>query len=186
MNIKENIKSYFRVYSAIPVVSYKPLEYLEVKQDKPFIKPLTNGWIFICKLQTIGDFISFNESKNMILSEIERLNNVEKIDLLTRTAKIINYKLLIELLYQLSKKQYGFFKRIRYRKYLHKYLFNNFNIFLDIFKELLRFNTGLKKKQESIQKHAIFPKNVSLTFGGQHLEDLIRINPETGEKYFIH
>ena len=130
INLIQNILS---PYSNMIKTDFRPLEYIEVKQDKPLIVKLNERWIFKCSLQNINNFIKFNTSKNLILNQLNKLNEMNSNDLSVSSAKVISFKLIIRLLYEISKQEYkGFFKKRKYFKFLNKYFFDNLDILTDL------------------------------------------------------
>jgi hypothetical protein len=142
--------------------------------------------MFTTRLQKASNFITFNDNKNMILNQLNKLNELQTNDLMVQRAKIECYKSLIILLYEISAPD-GYFKCRKWYKYLYKKFINDVPLMIGVFKKVLEYNSGLKKKALNLLSFEIFKGNVSeMTTGGQLLSDLIRVNPETGEKYFIH
>ena len=182
------IKELLSPYYGIQKVNFRPLTYIEVEQDKLLIIKLNDKYIFKTKLQIADNFIKFNTSKNLILENLNRLNELNDNNTSIDIAKIVCFKTLIRLLYEISKQEYkGFFKKRKYHKFLNKYLFENTEILIDIFSKVLAYNSELKKKLENLLNFDIFKNNASeMTAGGIPLRDLIEINPETGEKSFKH
>lgn len=182
------IRQFFSPYINMVKTDFRPLEYIEVEEDKPLIVDLKNGFIFKTRLQIADNFIKFNTSKNLILQNLERLNELKDDSLMIDVSKIECFKTLIRLLYEISKQEYkGFFKKWKYYKYLNKYLLENIDILLDIFDKVLTYNSELKKKLENLLNFDIFKNNTSdLTASGASLQDLIRTDPITGERYFEH
>lgn len=186
MKVKDIIKLLISPYSDKVKVDFRPLEYIEVIRKKPLIKKLSDKYYFKCELKSINDFLLFNSSKTMIFKNINLFNEAVQDNEVYRS-KITLFKMLIKLLYEISKKEYnGFIAKYKYYKFLNKYLFNNIEILYEIVDNVLCYNTRLKKKALEIQNFDIF-QNVSLTtVGGQLLSDLVKIDQETGKKYLKH
>lgn len=166
---------------------FRPLEYIEVEQNKPLVIKLNDRFIFKTHLQRADLFINFNTNKNIILEELDKLNEMDGNDLTVQVAKIACFQKLIHLLYGISFEFYGYFKRKKYYKFLNKYLIENTDILMDVLKKVLLFNSDLKKKLQEVQNIDIFKGSVSdMTAGGQSLKDLIVVDPNTGEKHFKH
>lgn len=175
-------------YSNMVKIDFKPLEYIEVKEDKPLIIKLNEKYMFKCNLSNISNFIKFCGSKDIILDNIDRLNKMNDNSKVIGYSKILHFKLLINLLYEISKNTYKTrFGKFMYKRFLDKYLFDNLNVLFDIMEKLINHQTMLKKKQEFIRNIDIFNNVYSdLTIGGLPLKDLIKVDPITGEKSFIH
>jgi len=185
INLIQNILSPY--FNAVKV-DFKPLEYIEVKQDKPLIIKLTDKYFFKCCLQSPDDFINFNASKNIVLNQLEKLNDLKSNDIQVSRAKVLSFRLIIRLLFEISKKEYkGFFAKRKYYKFLNKYLFDNIEILIKIFDTVLRYNVTLKKKLQNLLNFQIFGEDASeTTVGGVPLKDLIVTDPVTGKKHFKH
>ena len=167
-------------------VDFKPMTYLEIEQDKPLLIKLDDSNVFETRLMIAGDFIKFNTSKNIILDRLEKLNESKSDSFVISASKVECFRLIVDLLYEISKPK-GYFKKRRYYRYLHKKLMNDISFLMDIFDKVLRYNTELKKKAENLLSFDIFSENGSEeTAGGQLLADLIKTDPKTGEKYFEH
>lgn len=169
-------------------VDFKPLEYIEVKHGKPLIIKLNDKWMMRTELQIADNFLKFNTSKNIILDNLDRLNNIKNDSKTMSLAKILCYKQLIRLLYEISKNNYkGFFKRRKYYKFLMKFFMADVEMLINAFQKILDYNTELKKKLQNLRSTELFRKGVlDTTVGGQSLQDLIIVDPVTGEKRFKH
>ncbi len=185
--LKNIFKTYSDIYSDKVKVDFRPMEYIEIKMNKPLIIKLNEKYVFLCKLSTAEELIKFNDSKNLILDNLERLNNIKTDSMTLKYSKVLHFKLLIRLLYEISKNNYkGRFAKWKYRRFFDKYLLNNIPILIEIFKNVLNYETQLKKKQEFIRNLDIFNNVYSdMTIGGISLKELIKVDPETGEKYFV-
>jgi hypothetical protein len=185
MNIISNI---FSPYFGMQKIDFRPLTYIEVEQGKELIVRLDDKYAFKTKLQIADNFIKFNTSKDIILKQLDRLNELKSDDRKVYEAKIQCYKVLIRLLYEISKDNYkGFFAKRKYYKYLNKLFLNDIKLMTNVFQSVLDYNTDLKKKLKKLQNTKIFKSSVSdMTTGGQSLQDLIEIDPNTGEKRFKH
>lgn len=186
MKISDILKLLASPYSDKIKVDFRPLEYIEVQRDKPLIIKLNEKYLFRCELKSINDFLLFNDSKTMILKNLELLNSQGNSDVINRS-KVTLFKMLIKILYEISKREYkGFIQKYKYYKFLNKFFFDDLETMYKVTDAVLRYNSRLKKKALEIQNFDIF-QNVSLTTaGGQQLSDLLRTDPKTGKKYLIH
>ena len=180
------LKSNLDQYSNMVKTDIRPLEYIEIKKDKPLIIKLNKKYMFKCGINSISEFIAFNDSKNIIFKKLDELNSMEN-NKYTQITKIIYYRMLIDLLYEISKSNYkGRIRKYYYKKFMVKYLLDNYEAMLEILKNVLNFNSMLKKKQQYIQSIDIYNNVYSdLSIGGLSLRELIRVDPKTGEKYFV-
>ncbi len=175
-------------YATMQKVDFKPLQYIEVEQGKPLIIKLNEKFIFRTELQIAKNFIKFNTSKNILIDQLDKLNKIDDSSFIVSSAKVICFKTLIRLLFEISKQQYpGFFKRRKYFKFLNKLFLTDIEFMINVLQKVLDYNSDLKKKLENLQNTEIF-KNASsdMTAGGVPLQDLIEIDPDTGEKHFKH
>ncbi len=142
--------------------------------------------MFRCELQSIDDFLLFNESKTIIFKNLETLNDKGEHKIISES-KITLFKMLIKVLYEISKREYrGFIAKYKYFKFLNKFLFDNIEILYEITDKVLRYNSRLKKKALNLLNFQIFQTESLMTAGGQQLSDLLRTDPKTGEKYLEH
>ncbi len=164
---------------------FRPLEYIEVKQDKPLIIKLNDKYSFECKLSSVNHMVLFDANMKTITNNIDMLNKMDN-SIEVNVSKINCFKLIIDILYEISKNKYeGYFAKRKYLKFLYTYLMDNVNILLDIIQKLYDYNTMLKKKLEKIQNIDIL-QNASLETGfDAYLKTLIRVDAQ-GNKYFIH
>ena len=186
MKITEFIKTILSPYSDKVKTDFKPLEYIEVMRSKPLIIKLSEKYMFKCELQSINDFLLFNESKTIIFKNLETLNDKGE-HLVISQSKIVLFKMLIKVLFEISKREYnGVIAKYRYFKFLNKYLFDNIEVLYDITDKVLRYNSRLKKKALNLLNFQIFQSESLMTAGGQQLSDLLKTDPVTGEKSLKH
>ena len=69
---------------------------------------------------------------------------------------------------------------------MNKYFFEHHEVMIDVFSQVITFNTERKKKLKILQDLGMFGENVLLMTGGQSLQDLTIIDPVTGEKRLKH
>jgi len=177
------------IYSDKIQRDFQPLEYIEIKQKKKLIIKLNDDWAFSCNLDNFYDFIKFNAVKTQAIGSIEKLNDLDDSANVTGL-KIANYRLLITMLYEISKNHFihKYPKttnkvREKYRAFLEEYLIDQNNM-VQVFTKVLRYNTELKKKLQVLMNFQIFNSDASMTIGGRQLSDYIKIDPQTGEKSF--
>ncbi|KKK95415.1 hypothetical protein LCGC14_2673030 [marine sediment metagenome] len=182
------IRQLLSPYLNMQKVDFRPLEYIEVEQGKPLIIKLNDKFIFKAELQIAENFIKFNTSKNIMFDNLDKLNKINDDSLEVNIAKVSCYNVLIKLLYEISKNNYdGFFKRRKYYKFLSKLFLKDIVLMINVFTKVLAYNSDLKKKLEDLRNIKIFSSDASeLTAGGQPLQDLIEVDPSTGEKRFKH
>lgn len=167
---------------ALLKVDYRPLEYIEVQQGKPLNVLIEPGLVLTFHLQTIKDFIYFNENYKILFNLIERVNDMAIPN--KDQVKIAYFIKLIELLFDMVKSQYGFFARRRLLKRMKLILLNDITRLIDIYDNILRYNSEVKKKLSRLQSFDIWGGNASWTIGGRPLSAFTRTN-EKGEKYLI-
>lgn len=164
----------------------KPLTYIEVEQNEPLNIKLDDKHMYTCKLQIAQNFIIFNSNKNIIMERLDRLNELKSTDNKVIIAKVLCYKMLNQLLFQISKPK-GIINTIKWYRYLHKLFINDIDLMISVFKKVLEYNSDLKKKALNLQSFEIFQNNASdMTAGGVPLKDLIIVDPITGAKSFKH
>jgi len=184
----KELKYLFSPYFNTVKVDFKPLEYIEVETGKPLLIKLNDKYIFKTNLQKAMNLIKFNTSKNIILSTITLLNDSDDFKAEMGQLQMNNYQLLIRLLFEISKENHkGYFAKKKYYKFLNKFLLDDIELLLNIFKKVLIYNSDLKKKALKVQNMDIFKGTVlDTTTGGQSLSALIKTDQKTGEKSFIH
>jgi hypothetical protein len=173
-------------FTKMQKTKFKPLTYIECIQDKPLNIKLDEEHFFETNLQIASNFINFNTNKNIVMGRLEELNKLKETNDAIDAMKVECYSALIDLLYDISKPEKEDEQKI-YFKYLHKLFMSNLGLMTDVFTKVLEYNSRLKKKLENLRTLEVFPKSVSdTTAGGVSLSELIREDPKTGEKYFVH
>lgn len=167
-------------------VEFQPLTYIEVEQNKPLNIKLDDKHIFKCNLQIAKNFVLFNSNKNVILNRLEKLNELDSTEYAVNFAKVECFKVLISMLYDISKPK-GYYAKRKWYKYLSKLFLDDIELMMSVFEKVLSYNSTLKKKALSLQSFEIFQNNASdMTVGGVPLKDLIIVDHITGEKSFKH
>lgn len=111
---------------------FRPLTYIEIKQDKPFIVRMTKKWSYVCRLQKTKNLIKLFHGKNVITEYMNKKKDY-----------ITGFLSLYKLLYDISEKPRGLIKRIRYKSFLYKYFYNNSEVFLNLYNDMLDYQTRL-------------------------------------------
>ena len=132
-------------------VNFRPLEYIEVLQGKPINIEIEKGLILCFNLSVVKDFIYFNENYKLLFKQIEYLNNNPALPNVGKI-KIAYFIKLIELLFNLIKKDYGYFKGRNILKRLKFVLLNDIEKLINVYDTLLKYNSELKKKLFNLQQ----------------------------------
>lgn len=160
----------------------RTLEYYEVMTGKPLVIKL-DDYVMEFNFWTIKDFLYFNEVYKSILTAFNNMNEM-KADKNLNILKIAYYRKLIQLIYEVSKKNIKFLERKKYKKYLKKIFYNDINKLIEIFRMILDYNSSIKKKLLEIQNFNIWDSNTIPIIGGLHLSEYIQTN-EKGEKFIL-
>ena len=164
-------------------VDFRPLEYIEVLEKKP-LNIKIGRYIIKFDLETIKNFLYFNTNTKQILKNIDDLNKLNVNTLKTNTLKIINFRALIHIIYNLTKQQFNFLSRIKYKFYIFRYLMGDTTILLEVVTKIFEYNTSLKKKLENLRNFNIWQTNAFQINGEDSYLNYIRMT-ESGQKYLI-
>lgn len=178
------------IYDEMIKTTERPLEYIEITENKPLIVKLNDKWYFKSHLHKANHFIKFTTMKNLVFNNLEKINETETDDKNIKfvcNMKIFYFKLLINLLYDISKDEYPKYKQKAYKKFLDVFLLDDIEKLFEIVKIVIDYNTKLKKKQKFLTNINIFENSAceGPTYGGVSLNDLIRTD-EQGNPYFLN
>jgi hypothetical protein len=160
------------------------MNYLNVLYKVPYVKKLEN-WTIKIDLQVTKNFIRFESKRAYCFGMLEKINQMNA-GVKTDRLKIGYFIELIKLIYNLSKNEYGFFKRRKYKKYLMDTFLDNVSLLIDIYREILDHNSyvSIKKKLQEMRNYDIWAVHVSQTIGDDYYSKCIR-RTEDGRKYLI-
>ena len=133
---------------------FRPLTHIEIEQGKLLRVKLSDKLMYVTRLQTVNNFLMFNQNKNYILSQLKE--TAENTTPENKIFMLAYYRMAVDLLLQIAELPRGFFKRYFFKRRFYDFFLNDSEALFNLFQSILDYNTRLFFLLNQVVKHQIF------------------------------